>query len=97
MVVLTARYQCKPGMADQVEAALIEMMQLVKDHEPGCVHYLANRGQEDGDAFLLFEQYQDESALAQHSQTQYFKRLVLGTIVPMLEKRERTLYVPIQP
>ncbi|WDL96239.1 putative quinol monooxygenase [Alicyclobacillus sp. ALC3] len=97
MVVLTAQYQCKTGMGDQVETALLEMMKLVKDNEPGCVHYLANRGQADKDAFLLFEQYQDESALAQHSETAYFQRLVLGTIVPLLEKRERTLYSAIQP
>ena len=96
MIVLTANYQCKPGMGDAVEKALLEMMPLVKG-EKGCLYYLVNRGKDDPDSFLLFEQYEDEEALAKHSETPYFKRLVLDTVIPMLEKRQRTLYTPVLP
>jgi (4S)-4-hydroxy-5-phosphonooxypentane-2,3-dione isomerase len=95
MVVLTASYQCKPGMRNAVEAALREMIPLVQQEE-GCIHYLVNRSDDNPDAFLLFEQYENESALARHSQTDYFKRIILETVIPMLEKRERALYTPIQ-
>jgi quinol monooxygenase YgiN len=94
MTVLTAIYHCKAGMGDTVEQALREMILLVKE-EKGCIHYLVNRSKDDPDAFLLFEQYQDEQALASHSETPYFKRIVLDTIVPLLEKRERILYTPV--
>ncbi|KPV42226.1 putative quinol monooxygenase [Alicyclobacillus ferrooxydans] len=96
MVVLTAKYQCKAGTADQVESLLREMMSLVQQ-EQGCIHYLVNRSEDDPDSFLLFEQYEDEAALAKHSETPYFKRIVLDSIVPLLERRERTLYTPLHP
>jgi len=94
MIVLTANYHCKAGMGETVEQALREMILLVKE-EKGCIHYLVNRSKDDPDSFLLFEQYQDEQALANHSETPYFKRFVLDTIVPLLEKRERTFYTPV--
>ncbi|GMA65139.1 hypothetical protein GCM10025859_55790 [Alicyclobacillus fastidiosus] len=95
VVVLTANYLCKTGMGDAVEKALREMIPLV-EQENGCIHYLVNRSKDNPDAFLLFEQYEDEQALARHSETPYFKRIVLDTVIPMLEKRERTLYTPVQ-
>ena len=96
MIVLTASYQCKCGMGDAVETALLEMIPLVKQEE-GCLLYLVNRGQEDKDSFLLFEQYEDEAALARHSETPYFQRIVRDTVIPMLESRVRTLYTPVLP
>lgn len=95
MIVLAAKYQCKPGMGDKVEEALREMIPLV-EQETGCIHYLVNRSKENPDAFLLFEQYEDEAALARHSETPYFKRIVLGTVIPLLDQRERSLYTPLQ-
>ncbi|MGG0741474.1 putative quinol monooxygenase [Niallia taxi] len=94
MIVLTANYQCKAGRGDTVEQALKEMILLVKE-EKGCINYLVNRSKDDPDSFLLFEQYEDDQALADHSETLYFKRIVLDTIVPLLEKRERTFYTPV--
>ena len=94
MIVLTANYQCKAGRGDTVEQALKEMILLVKE-EKGCINYLVNRSKDDPDSFLLFEQYEDDQALADHSETPYFKRIVLDTIVPLLEKRERTFYTPV--
>jgi quinol monooxygenase YgiN len=95
VIVLTAKYQCKPGMGDKVEEALREMIRLVEQEE-GCIHYLVNRSKDNRDEFLLFEQYEDEAALARHSETPYFQRIVLDTVIPLLEKRERTLYTPVQ-
>ena len=94
MIVLTAKYQCKPGMGDSVEEALREMIALV-EQEKGCIHYLVNRSADNPDAFLLFEQYEDEAALARHAETPYFRRIVLDTVIPLLEERERTLYTPV--
>lgn len=95
MIVLTARYQCKPGMGNKVEEALKEMIPFVEE-EKGCVHYFVNRAKDNPDEFLLFEQYEDEAALERHSETPYFKRIILDTVIPLLEKRERTLYTPVK-
>ncbi len=92
MIVLIARYQCKPGASDQVLAALQRMAPLVKAHEPGCALYQVNRSQESPDSFLLYEQYEDEAALQAHRETPHFKEIIEGTIIPLLEKREREFY-----
>ena len=68
---------------------------LVKASEPGCTFYQANRSPENPDHFLLFEQYRDDAALAAHRETAHFKEIIEGTIVPMLEHRERAMYTPI--
>ena len=92
MVVLIARYYVRAGQGDAVEAALREMAPLVKAQEPGCLLYQANRSREDRDRFLLVEHYRDEAALEAHRATPHFQRLIEGTILPLLERRERELY-----
>ena len=92
MIVLVAQYQAKPGRGDEVEAALKRMAPLVQAHEPGCQLYKANRSRENPDHFLLYEQYADEAALAAHREMPHFKEIIEGTIVPMLETREREFY-----
>ena len=92
MIVLVAQYQAQPGRGDEVEAAIKRMALLVKQHEPGCILYQANRSRENPDHFLLYEQYADEAALAAHRVMPHFKEIVEGTIVPMLDKREREFF-----
>jgi autoinducer 2-degrading protein len=92
MIVLVARYQGKPGQGDAIEAALKQMAPQVAANEPGCKLYQACRSQEHPDQFLLYEQYVDEAALLHHRETPHFQQIIEGTIVPLLEKRERELY-----
>jgi quinol monooxygenase YgiN len=42
--------------------------------------------------FLLYEQYTDQAALDAHRNTPHFKEIIEGTIVPLLDRRERELY-----
>ena len=95
MIVLVAKYTVKAGQGDQVAAALKRMAPLVAAGEPGCTLYHANRSTENPDLFLLYEHYRDEAALAAHRETPHFKEIIEGTIVPMLERRERELYGPV--
>jgi len=95
MVVLIARYYVQTGRGNDVEAALREMAPLVKEHEPGCLLYHANRSRDNADLFILYEQYQDTAALDAHRDTPHFKRLIEGTIVPLLDKREREICDPV--
>ena len=92
MIVLTAKYFVKTGRGDDVEAALRRMAPLVKAGEPGCTVYHANRSAENRDLFLLYEHYTDQAALEAHRNTPHFKEIIEGTIVPLLDKRERELY-----
>ena len=92
MIVLVARYVCKPGLGDAVEEALRRMAALVQRHEPGCVLYQCCRSQSNPDVFLLYEQYETHAALAAHRETPYFQAIIEREIVPMLEQREREFY-----
>ena len=95
MIVLIARYHGKTGQGDAIEAALKRIAPLVEEREPGCKLYQASRSQESPDHFVLYEHYVDEAALLAHRETPHFKQIVEGTILPMLEKRERELYTLI--
>lgn len=93
-VVLVARYTVKPGNVDAVLAALERMKPLVKEREPGCIIYHANRSKDDPNSLLLYEEYADQAALEAHTGTPHFQELIVGTIIPLLAKREREFYTP---
>ncbi len=93
-VVLVARYTVKPGNVEAVLDALRRMAPLVRAHEPGCTTYHVNRAQDDPNALLLYEEYVDQAAVDAHAATAHFREIILGTVVPLLERRERTFYTP---
>ena len=95
MVVLVAHYYVRPGKGDEVQAALKKMVACVREQEPGCLLYHVSRSRENVDLFLLYEQYRDMAALDAHRATPHFREIIEGTIVPLLDRREREFYEPI--
>lgn len=89
---LIARYHVIPGNAALVEDALRAMAERVKADEPACLIYNANVDPDNENLYCLYEVYTDEDAVAAHRETPHFKQFIEGTIVPVLEKRERELY-----
>ena len=97
MITLTVKYTCKPGNVDAVLAALRRMAALVKQHEPGCHAYQISRSVENPDLLFLYELYEDQAALDVHAQTDHFKQIIQGEVIPLLESRVRetfTLEIP---
>ncbi len=95
MITLVARYKAKANEGDAVERALREMISLARQEE-GCICFYANRSEESPDEFLLYEQYESEAALQKHRETPHFKRIIEGNVILLLEKRERSIYRPIE-
>jgi (4S)-4-hydroxy-5-phosphonooxypentane-2,3-dione isomerase len=95
MRALIARYQAKAGRGDEVASLLEEMAAAVARDEPACVLYRAARSVEHPDAFILYEEYTDQAALEAHRETPHFRRLIEGTVVPLLESRDREVAVPV--
>ena len=95
MIVLVAMYHGKAGRGDEVAAQLTRMAPLVTPGEPGCALYHACRSKDNPDLFMLYEHYVDQAALEAHRETPHFKEIIEGTIIPMLEKREREFYQPV--
>jgi quinol monooxygenase YgiN len=92
MIVLAAYYFGRSGTGDAVEENLRKMAVEVKANEPGCLLYQACRSKDNPDNFLLYEHYADEAALEGHRTTPHFQSIIEGTIIPLLDKRERALY-----
>jgi autoinducer 2-degrading protein len=98
MYVIAARYLTKEGEEEKVASFLKRRAELSNSAiEPGCVLYAINQSTENPRSFLLYEQYSDEAGFQAHTQTDYFKELVLGGAVPLLERREREIYTLIAP
>lgn len=93
-VTLAVTWIAKPGNEERITEILRRMMPLTHE-EPGCVHYYAHQSPDEPTRFFLYEQYRDEAALEAHSSSDYFKDLVLGQAVPLLESRERVRYTAL--
>lgn len=96
MFVVAARYYTKDGTEEEVAAILREMVP-ISNAEPGCALYVVNRSVDDPRRFLLYEQYHDRAGFEAHTETAAFKEKILGTVVPLLESRERDLYETVDP
>jgi autoinducer 2-degrading protein len=92
MIVLVAKYTCKPGNRPKVLEQLKKIAPLVAASEPGCKFYQASISTENENLILLYEHYVDQAALAAHRETPHFKEIIEGTVIPMLDNRARELY-----
>ncbi|TBL79072.1 putative quinol monooxygenase [Paenibacillus thalictri] len=89
MKVLIARYTVKPGQTETVLEHLSEMGKKVRAEEPGCKVYKVHRPDGQENMLVLYEAYTDQMALEAHRETPFFKEIIEGKVVPLLEKRER--------
>jgi quinol monooxygenase YgiN len=96
MFVIAAHWYAKEGKHDEV-ASLARQMIPHSLAEPGCRMFAVNQSRDDPRRFLLYEQFVDRAAFDAHTATEPFKAIVLGKIVPLLETRQREIYVLVEP
>ncbi len=87
MVSFIVRFKFAPE--DRAEVA--EMMRLLaaaSRREPGCVSYIPHQVEGDPDTVLIYEQYRDEQALAEHRETEHFKKYAVGGIFQKMRERD---------
>ena len=65
MIIITGRAQVRPDQRDAAIAAAQDMRKHTVD-EPGCIDYRFWSATDDPNAILLFEQWQEQSALETH-------------------------------
>ena len=70
-VTVVAKLRAAKGKGDALAALLTEQAGVVRKAEPGCLVYRPHRSTKDGDAFLWYEQYEDEAALDAHRKAPY--------------------------
>jgi len=96
MFVLVARYYMNEGTEEQALELLKSVIPLARQ-ELGCLTYTVNQSTDDPRQLMLFERYVDEAAFLVHLSTPYVQEIVLGKVVPMIEKRERETFTAIEP
>jgi quinol monooxygenase YgiN len=92
--VLAATWRAREGEEEAVRQ-IIETMLPLSRAEAGCLAFVAHRSVDDPRVFFLYEQYVDEAAVRAHTETEHFRKHVLGDAVPRLESRERAFYVTL--
>ncbi|MFM0341702.1 putative quinol monooxygenase [Paraburkholderia fungorum] len=87
-----AHYFAKPGNGDAIVKSLTELAAATRT-EPKNLYYEFFRSPVNADHFVILEKYSHADGLAEHRETEHFRRLGFGTIIPLLDKREVTTYM----
>lgn len=90
-VRVIARYTISDGKQEDVLGLLVQLRQAALD-EPGCTGFDVFRQVGDDREIALVEGYASDEALAEHRASPHFTNLVLGQIVPQLDRREVEVY-----
>jgi quinol monooxygenase YgiN len=70
-------------------AEILRQLALASRQEPGCVSYVAHHVQSDPDTVLIYEQYQDQSAVDAHGKSAHFKKYAVGGLYQKMRERSR--------
>ncbi len=95
-VTLVVYYQARPGKGDQV-ARLLARHTAATRAEPGCRDFVALRGTEDPDSFVLYERYDSAEAVLAHQATPHFEGIAVAQIRPLLAARRLEVRQVIEP
>lgn len=86
-VYVYAKWQIKEGKLDEVLKILKEAFKKSSEEE-GNLFYKIHQNKTDENTLILFEGYENESALEFHKNSEHYQNLVAKQIVPLLENRE---------
>lgn len=86
-VYVYAKWQVKEGKLDGVMQIIKEATQK-STQEDGNLFYKLHQSKSDENTLILFEGYEDESAVEIHRNSEHYKSLVVEQIIPLLENRE---------
>lgn len=70
MISLTALIRVKKGSEETMKAALSEIVDYVRENEPGTVGYFVGQGLETPNEFVTYERYMDRNAMDLHNNSQ---------------------------
>jgi quinol monooxygenase YgiN len=68
-------------------AETLRLLAAASRQEPGCVSYIPHRIEGEPDTILIYEQYQDEKALALHRESEHFKKHAVGGLFQKMKDR----------
>jgi quinol monooxygenase YgiN len=95
-VALIVHYQALASRGDEV-AALLARHTAATRAEPGCRDFVALRGTEDPDSFVLYERYESEEAFKAHQASPHFEGIAVAQIRPLLTERTLRFCQVVEP
>jgi quinol monooxygenase YgiN len=95
-VALIVHYQALAGRGDDV-AALLAQHTAATRAEPGNLDFVALRGTEDPDSFVLYERYESADAFKAHQASPHFEGIAVAQIRPLLAERRLEVRRVVQP
>lgn len=84
MIVVAARIKTVEGKGDEFEQEFRKLALKVRD-EPGTIAYVLHRAIDDPTKFFVYEKYESQEALGQHSSTAHFQEF-FKAITPILSE-----------
>ena len=67
MMTITAIIRAKPGHADTVKQALLDVIEAVRRTEPDTLNYYVGQSADDPTVFTTFERFRDQAAMDKHN------------------------------
>lgn len=86
MLTVIATLKAKTGSEAALEKAAQEMVEYVKQHEPGTITYLVNRCASDPTEYVFYEVYADQAAFAAHGGSEQMQKF-FGVAASLLDGR----------
>ena len=86
-IYVCAKWEVKKGKLDAVLQILKEAAQKSSE-EQGNLFYKVHQSQTDKNTLILFEGYENESAIEFHRNSEHYKSTVVEQIIPLLKNRE---------
>lgn len=86
-IYVYAKWEVKEGKLDAVLQILKEASQKSAE-EKGNLFYKIHQSKIDENTLILFEGYENESAVELHKNSEHYQNLVVKQIIPLLENRE---------
>lgn len=73
---------------DRAEIAeILRQLAIASREEPGMEVFIPHRLKDDPDTIVIYEQYRDEKAFAEHRDTPHFKKYVTGGLYQKMRER----------
>ena len=91
-----AKWRVKEGRLETVLDLLAELT-AKSTAEAGNLLYQIHQAIGDANTLVLVESYRDERALAEHRNSEHYRALIVGKIIPLLEDREIVIAAPLAP
>lgn len=86
MVSFIVRMKFAPEDRAEIAEAL-RTLTAASRREPGCVSYIPHQLADEPDTVLIYEQYQDDAALAAHRDSEHFKTYAVGVLFQKMRDR----------